>query len=108
MLIFRQEYMYREMEKLSSVLPNMRLMSNRYSTIWGGASLLTMLVSAMRYIVSCQLVGTKLQLKLKCVRENFFTNVKECCSCYILHICIYKDVAFSLFWKIVSNFYPLV
>ena len=44
----RQEFMYREMEELSAKLPNLRLMTTRYSTIWGGASLLTMLLSAMK------------------------------------------------------------
>jgi len=62
----RQEYMYREMEKLSSVLPNMRLMSNRYSTIWGGASLLTMLVSAMREL-----------LEMKDWNWDFMLNLSE-------------------------------
>ena len=48
----RQEYMHREVSKLASILPNMRLVSKRYSTIWGGASLLTMLLSALRELLA--------------------------------------------------------
>merc|ERR1719370_2470361 len=48
----RQEYMHREVSKLASILPNLRLVSKRYSTIWGGASLLTMLLSALRELLA--------------------------------------------------------
>ena len=43
--------MYREMVSLTSRLPNMRVMTSRFSTIWGGASLLTMLLSAMKELL---------------------------------------------------------
>ena len=48
----RQEYMHREVSKLAAILPNLRLVSKRYSTIWGGASLLTMLLSALRELLA--------------------------------------------------------
>ena len=41
----RQDYMHREMEKLSETLPTLRLVKKRFSTIWGGASLLPLLSS---------------------------------------------------------------
>ena len=44
--------MHREVSKLASILPNLRLVSKRYSTIWGGASLLTMLLSALRELLA--------------------------------------------------------
>lgn len=43
----RQDYMYRELLKLESKASNIRLARKRYSTIWGGASLLKMLLNAM-------------------------------------------------------------
>ena len=43
--------MYREVSKLSTKLPNLRVMQTRFSTIWGGASLLTMLLSAMKELL---------------------------------------------------------
>ena len=48
----RQEYMYREVSKLATVLPNLRMVRTRFSTIWGGASLLTMLLSALQELLS--------------------------------------------------------
>ena len=48
---FRQEYMFREVSKLSTKLPNLRVMKTRFSTIWGGASLLTMLLAAMKELL---------------------------------------------------------
>uniref|UniRef100_A0A2M4AJX4 protein xylosyltransferase n=1 Tax=Anopheles triannulatus TaxID=58253 RepID=A0A2M4AJX4_9DIPT len=47
----RQEYLYRELLKLESSFPNVRLARRRFSTIWGGASLLTMLLSSMEYLL---------------------------------------------------------
>ncbi|XP_058831412.1 xylosyltransferase oxt [Topomyia yanbarensis] len=47
----RQEYLYRELLKLETNYPNIRLSRNRYSTIWGGASLLQMLLSSMEYLL---------------------------------------------------------
>merc|ERR1719285_91579 len=44
--------MHREVSKLAAILPNLRLVSKRYSTIWGGASLLTMLLSALRELLA--------------------------------------------------------
>lgn len=48
---FRQEFMFREVSKLSTKLPNLRVMKTRFSTIWGGASLLTMLLAAMKELL---------------------------------------------------------
>jgi len=47
----RQEFMYRELEKLANKLPNLRMVKTRFSTIWGGASLLVMLLSAMQELL---------------------------------------------------------
>ena len=47
----RQEFMYRELEKLADKLPNLRMVKTRFSTIWGGASLLVMLLSAMQELL---------------------------------------------------------
>lgn len=46
-LLQRQSYLYRELLKLESIFPNVRLARNRYATIWGGASLLEMLLNCM-------------------------------------------------------------
>lgn len=43
----RQSYMYRELLKLEENATNIRLAKKRYSTIWGGASLLKMLLASM-------------------------------------------------------------
>lgn len=43
----RQDYLHRKLSVLEQ-LPNIRLATNRYSTIWGGASLLKMLLAAMK------------------------------------------------------------
>ncbi|XP_055373192.1 xylosyltransferase oxt isoform X2 [Condylostylus longicornis] len=43
----RQDYLYRELLKLETKFPNIRLARKRFSTIWGGASLLTMLLQCM-------------------------------------------------------------
>ena len=44
----RQDYMFEQMKKLSEKYPNfVRISDKRFSTIWGGASLLRMLVSCM-------------------------------------------------------------
>ena len=40
----RQEFMHRELESLAKKLPNLRMPKNRFSTIWGGANLLAMLL----------------------------------------------------------------
>lgn len=47
----RQEFMYRELQKLTTILPNLRMVKKRFSTIWGGASLLKMLLSAIKELV---------------------------------------------------------
>ena len=44
--------MYREMAAIASRFPNVRLASRRLSTIWGGASLLTMLLNCMQELLS--------------------------------------------------------
>lgn len=43
----RQDYMYRELLKLEAATSNIRLARKRFSTIWGGASLLKMLLASM-------------------------------------------------------------
>jgi protein xylosyltransferase len=47
----RQDYLYRELLVLERSLPNVRLARHRYATIWGGASLLQMLLSAMNELL---------------------------------------------------------
>uniref|UniRef100_A0AAG5D7T0 protein xylosyltransferase n=1 Tax=Anopheles atroparvus TaxID=41427 RepID=A0AAG5D7T0_ANOAO len=47
----RQEYLYRELLELESQFPNIRLSRKRFSSIWGGASLLQMLLSTMEYLL---------------------------------------------------------
>ncbi|XP_046968584.1 xylosyltransferase oxt [Vanessa cardui] len=46
----RQDYLHRKLYKLEKKFPNIKLAKKRYSTIWGGASLLKMLLSSMRDI----------------------------------------------------------
>lgn len=43
----RRDYLYRELSKLIGHFRNIRMDTTRHSTIWGGASLLTMLLDAM-------------------------------------------------------------
>ncbi|ALC43906.1 oxt [Drosophila busckii] len=43
----RQDYLYRQLLELERKFPNIRLARKRFSTIWGGASLLTMLLQSM-------------------------------------------------------------
>lgn len=47
----RQDYLFRELVKLESSFPNIRLTRKRFSSIWGGASLLTMLLSCMKELL---------------------------------------------------------
>ncbi|XP_058124998.1 xylosyltransferase oxt [Anopheles ziemanni] len=47
----RQEYLYRELLKLESRFPNIRLARKRFSSIWGGASLLQMLLASMEHLL---------------------------------------------------------
>ncbi|XP_049874059.1 xylosyltransferase oxt [Pectinophora gossypiella] len=44
----RQDYLHRKLSVLEEQFPNIKLARNRFSTIWGGASLLTMLLAAMK------------------------------------------------------------
>ncbi|KAH8278229.1 hypothetical protein KR044_002927 [Drosophila immigrans] len=44
----RQDYLYRKLLELEPKFPNIRLARKRFSTIWGGASLLTMLLQCMQ------------------------------------------------------------
>jgi len=49
----RQDYLYRELLVLSKQLPhNVRFMANRKATIWGGASLLTVLLNGMEELTN--------------------------------------------------------
>uniref|UniRef100_A0A182Y7V1 protein xylosyltransferase n=1 Tax=Anopheles stephensi TaxID=30069 RepID=A0A182Y7V1_ANOST len=47
----RQEYLYRELLKLEPKFPNIRLARKRFSSIWGGASLLQMLLASMEHLL---------------------------------------------------------
>lgn len=44
----RQDYLYRELKKLEKTRSNIKVMDQRLSTIWGGASLLKVLRAAIR------------------------------------------------------------
>lgn len=46
----RQDYLFRELLPLETRYSNIKLSRERYSTIWGGASLLTMLMTSMEYL----------------------------------------------------------
>jgi len=48
----RRDYLYRELSKLIGHFSNIRMAVTRYSTIWGGASLLTMLLNAMSELLA--------------------------------------------------------
>ncbi|XP_013172151.1 PREDICTED: xylosyltransferase oxt [Papilio xuthus] len=48
----RQDYMHRKLSALEKKFQNVRLAPNRYATIWGGASLLKMLLSSMKDFMS--------------------------------------------------------
>lgn len=47
----RQDYLHRELTRLAGSMPNLRVARRRFSTIWGGASLLTMLLSCMQELL---------------------------------------------------------
>lgn len=48
----RQDYLFRELQILNDILPNnVRFMQRREATIWGGASLLTVLLNGMEDLV---------------------------------------------------------
>uniref|UniRef100_A0A1B6CJW1 protein xylosyltransferase n=1 Tax=Clastoptera arizonana TaxID=38151 RepID=A0A1B6CJW1_9HEMI len=47
----RQDYMFRELLSLEMRFSNIRLSRRRHSTIWGGASLLTMLLESMAELI---------------------------------------------------------
>jgi len=48
----RRDYLYRELSKLIGRFSNIRMDITRHSTIWGGASLLTMLLDAMNELLA--------------------------------------------------------
>lgn len=49
----RQDYLFRELLKLQHILPNnVRFMRKRQATIWGGASLLTVLLTGMEDLIT--------------------------------------------------------
>lgn len=48
----RQDYLHRELLQLEANFSNVRLSRNRYATIWGGASLLTVLLNSMRDLLT--------------------------------------------------------
>ncbi|OWR51737.1 putative protein-O-xylosyltransferase [Danaus plexippus plexippus] len=47
----RQDYLHRKLTVLEKQFPNIKLAKKQYSTIWGGASLLTMLLTSMKDIL---------------------------------------------------------
>ncbi|GBP19854.1 Xylosyltransferase oxt [Eumeta japonica] len=47
----RQDYLHRELSLLENKFSNIKLASTRYASIWGGASLLQMLLTAMTDII---------------------------------------------------------
>jgi protein xylosyltransferase len=52
MNIQRQDYLFRELMRLEPQFENIRLTRNRYATIWGGASLLTVLMNGMQDLLT--------------------------------------------------------
>ena len=44
-------HLSREVSKLTQLLPNLRMVKQRFSTIWGGASLLSMLLAALQELL---------------------------------------------------------
>ena len=50
----RSSYLYRNIKKLESKSPNIKVTENRWATIWGGASLLKMMMSCMNEMKSMQ------------------------------------------------------
>ncbi|GIY60428.1 xylosyltransferase oxt [Caerostris extrusa] len=62
----RQDYLYRELKLLEKHFPNIRLSDVRLSTIWGGASLLQMLLSCISEL-----------LLLKDWNWNYVINLSE-------------------------------
>ncbi|XP_045766664.1 LOW QUALITY PROTEIN: xylosyltransferase oxt [Maniola jurtina] len=47
----RQDYLHRKLSLLEKQFTNVKLATKRYSTIWGGASLLTMLLDSMKDLI---------------------------------------------------------
>lgn len=50
--IKREDYLFRELLPLEQQFPNIRLTRRRFATIWGGASLLEMLLSCMNELLA--------------------------------------------------------
>ncbi|XP_013190874.2 xylosyltransferase oxt [Amyelois transitella] len=48
----RQDYLHRKLSVLEKRFTNIKLATSRYSSIWGGASLLQMLLSSMRDLIA--------------------------------------------------------
>ena len=44
----RQDFMHRELARVAETMPNLRLARHRFTTIWGGSSLLSMLLSSFQ------------------------------------------------------------
>lgn len=51
-MLQRQDYLHRKLLALEKQFPNIKLAKTRYSTIWGGASLLKMLLASMKDFMS--------------------------------------------------------
>ena len=50
----RQEYLYRELDELSRTMPNLKMVRRRFASMWGGVSLLTMLLSSTQELLEIQ------------------------------------------------------
>ncbi|KAJ0178283.1 hypothetical protein K1T71_006106 [Dendrolimus kikuchii] len=48
----RQDYLHRKLSTLEKTIPNIKLATKRFATIWGGASLLKMLLTAMKEFIA--------------------------------------------------------
>lgn len=52
LLLQRQDYLFRELLILEQSFPNVKIARNRFVTIWGGASLLQMLLTSMKELLA--------------------------------------------------------
>jgi len=90
----RQDYLYRELLVLEHSLPNVHLARHRYATIWGGASLLQMLLSSINELLE---LGWEWDFVINLSESDFPVKwVKVFTYLYLLFIseehgcCLYK------------------
>lgn len=50
----RQTYLYQKLSQIAKNKPNVRMATKRFTTIWGGSSLLTTLLSCMQHLLQVQ------------------------------------------------------